>query len=110
MGKIGEITLRAAKDASKGEKVTLDSLFSEHEREKEFETLEQVAPEAPIRVKVSKLEEMETKAWCFPPTPLTPKSKTALRWITHQDFRNKEVNVSEDIKKDEDLAVVFENA
>ena len=63
MSKIGEITLKAAKDVSRGEKVTLDSLFSENEQKKEFETLAQVAPEETIRVKVSKLGDLETKAW-----------------------------------------------
>ena len=110
MSKIGEITLKAAKDFSRGEKVTLDSLFSENEQKKEFETLAQVAPEETIRVKVSKLGDLETKAWCFPPVTLTPKSKTALQWITHDYFRKEEVNVSEDIKKEEGLTVVFETA
>ncbi len=109
MAEIGEITLRAAMSVKKGEWASLDKLFPKDERLEDFEAKSQVAPDSPIRVIVGKLNELETKAWCYPPAPLTPKSKTALEWIARRGL-DTNVMATDDIAEGENLRVVVETA
>lgn len=109
--KIGSIELQTERDVKKGEEVSIEDLFPWHdydEVQKVFDLSMDVERGLPIKVKVDKVGVIEAKAD-------TTKKQGALPLIglwmllSFPDLRKK-ITASEDVKKNEMLAVSLETA
>ena len=105
MARLANVELTANRDVKKGEKTSIESLFTSDERHKEFEVSSDIkSRDTKIRVTIPKVEALETKA----DTTKKKGEKTSLFMLLSYSDLRKEVAASEDVKKGDKLAVSIE--
>ena len=105
VAKLASVELIANRDVKKGEKVSIESLFTRVEQRKEFEVSSDIkSRDTKIRVIIPKVETLETTAT----TTKKKGEKTSLWMILPYSDPRKELAAYEDVKKGDKLAVSIE--
>jgi hypothetical protein len=105
MAILGSLEVVADNDVKMGEKITIPSLFSISERNKEYQLLEDIKEDAKIRVDIAKVQPFESTADA---TVKKGQKVSCWRLVRYPDFNGRELVASEDIRKGDKLKITYE--